>query len=71
MQDEEEFGYDQIPDFLAAFPDLDAEIFPEKDTSNSTPITSLSNNPLLKSQLVCFFAAMRCNHFVFAKCEHS
>ena len=51
--------------------ELYALIFPEKDTSNSTPITSLSNNPLLKSQLVCFFAAMRCNHFVFAKCEHS
>ena len=32
MHDDDEFDYDQIPDFLAAFPDLDAEIFPEKET---------------------------------------
>ena len=49
--------------------ELYALIFPEKDAFNFNSITSLSNNPLLKSQLL-FFAVMRCNHFVFAECEH-
>jgi ATP-dependent Lon protease len=34
MHDDDEFSMDQIPDFLAAFPDLDAEIFLEKDTED-------------------------------------
>ena len=32
MHEDDEIGFDQFPDFLATFPDLDAEIFPEKET---------------------------------------
>ena len=32
MQFEDDFEFDQIPDFLATFPDLKATVFPEKDT---------------------------------------
>ena len=32
MNQEDDYSYDQIPDFLAAFPDLDAEIFADRDT---------------------------------------
>lgn len=32
MQFEDDFEFDQIPDFLATFPDLKTTIFPEKDT---------------------------------------
>ena len=32
MQQDDDFSFDQIPDFLAAFPDLDTEIFADRDT---------------------------------------
>jgi ATP-dependent Lon protease len=32
MHEEDDIGIDDLPDFLASFPDLDAEIFPEKET---------------------------------------
>jgi len=32
MHEDDDFSFDQIPDFLATFPDLETEIFPEKDT---------------------------------------
>jgi ATP-dependent Lon protease len=32
MQFEDDFDFDQIPDFLATFPDLRTTVFPEKDT---------------------------------------
>jgi ATP-dependent Lon protease len=32
MHDDDDISFDQLPDFLATFPDLDAEIFPEKET---------------------------------------
>jgi ATP-dependent Lon protease len=32
MQFEDDFDFDQIPDFLATFPDLKTTVFPEKDT---------------------------------------
>ncbi|MFL7840022.1 MAG: endopeptidase La [Candidatus Promineifilaceae bacterium] len=32
MQFEDDFEFDQIPDFLATFPDLKATVFPERDT---------------------------------------
>ena len=34
MQHDDDFDFDQIPDFLAAFPDLDDEIFSEIDTED-------------------------------------
>ncbi len=33
MHQEDDYSFDQIPDFLAAFPDLDTEIFAERDTA--------------------------------------
>ncbi|MDX1412552.1 MAG: endopeptidase La [Candidatus Promineifilaceae bacterium] len=35
MHQEDDYSFDQIPDFLAAFPDLDAEIFAERDTETN------------------------------------
>ncbi len=32
MQTEDDFEFDQIPDFLATFPDLKTTVFPERDT---------------------------------------
>ncbi len=32
MQQDDDFSFDQIPDFLAAFPDLEMEMFSERDT---------------------------------------
>ena len=34
MQEDDDFGFDQFPDMLAAFPDIDAEIFLERDTAD-------------------------------------
>ncbi len=34
MHDEDDFGFEQIPDFLSAFPDMESEIFDEKDTED-------------------------------------
>ncbi len=34
MQEDDDFDFDQIPDVFAAFPDIDAEIFQEKDTAD-------------------------------------
>ncbi len=52
MHQEDDFSFDQIPDFLAAFPDLDSEIFSERDTEPK--MGSLSARFCHCEMLCCF-----------------
>jgi ATP-dependent Lon protease len=55
MQQDDDFSFDQIPDFLSAFPDLDSDIFSERDTE---PEDGFIECPFLPLRDVVLFPQM-------------